>query len=129
MAHVSSSLFNDYPDQMNSDEMNKCLLQVQRKRDYNRRYYESKIKPQKLSQKRELEMLRERCAQLEQNQNQDVFAKITHQSEALLEKINQLEQETQMLREMLELSRQRNYELLMNNADQYLPKLQNSSLT
>jgi hypothetical protein len=113
-------------------EITKCFQQVQRKREYNRKYYQTKVKPQKEKEKNELQQLRERCAQLEQNnmekQYEQKMAKMVYQTQNLLDQNHQLEQENRALREALEISRQRNYELLLNNAEQYLPNISDSTL-
>lgn len=114
--------------ELDSSEINKCISQIKRKREYNRRYYQNKVKPQKEQEKKELQLLRKRCAQLEQNHQGEQVNYLMHQVQDLTDRLRQLEQENASLKEALEVSRQRNYELLINNAQQYLPNIEGMTL-
>lgn len=133
MAQTHYASYSPFPEseissQIDSSEINKCISQIQRKREYNRRYYQSKVKPQKEQEKKELQLLRERCVQLEQNKQGEHVSYLMCQIQDLTDRLRQFEQENASLKEALEVSRQRNYELLMNNAQQYLPKLEGMTL-
>lgn len=125
-------------------EIQKFIQQIEKKKEYNRSYYRTRVKPKRETEKYELELLREKCAKLEsdidrlqsgkpegsllmedlkkQNQN------LTSENFKLTQQIFKLTRDNTMLTQLLETARQRNYELMMQRADDLLPSLQNLTL-
>ena len=114
-----------------SPEVQKYIEQAEHKRQYNKDYYRSRVKPKKEEQKRELELLRERCAQLESRihapaeliEARQEIVTLTERNSELLEKLHQYEKELLAVKQALEVTRQRNYELMSLKSDQLLPSL------
>lgn len=127
-----------------SADLQRFLQQMERKKEYNRSYYHSKVKPKRETEKQELDILRERCAQLEENiiqlqtgqpqdsmllaelkrKNQD----LTSENLELSQYVSKLKQDNSALAKLLDAARQRNYELMMQKADELLPNVQNLTL-
>lgn len=120
-------------------EAQKALEQVQRKREYNRSYYHSKVKPKKNNNKQELDSLRARCSQLEQivvqlqgdtnNSNESLMIQeLKEQIQILTDKNLKLTQDNKALQQALDIARQRNYDLMMQKCDTLLPNVQGLSI-
>lgn len=111
-------------EHLDDSSIMKYIQQVERKREYNRQYYRSKIKPQKEIQKQELEQLREQNTELQGRlvSNEELDA-LKQENRDLLNKLQRAEQELIAVKKALEVARQRNYELLMQKADEILPSL------
>jgi len=106
-------------------DLEKYLRQAQKKRDYNKSYYQSKTKPKREQEKSELDLLRDRCALLEtQSKSQDEYIELAQRYNDLLEQFNRIKEENGTLKQELEIARQRNYDLLMSKKDVLLPPLQ-----
>lgn len=117
-------------------DLNKYVAQIERKRQYNREYYHKNVKPKKEQERQEIELLRLRIAQLEQqlessdevSRYQIEITKLSARNNDLIEKLHHLEQELLATKQALEVSRQRNFELMAIKADQILPNLEGVSL-
>lgn len=97
----------------------KSLQQLQKKKEYNQWYYRTKVKPQKEKQKSELTNLRQKCQILEKKST----IRIEDEVIRLTQELENLEAENTYLRNSLDAARQRNYELLKRNPQDYLPAL------
>lgn len=118
-----------------NQNIQKYIEQAERKREYNRLYYQGKVKPKKEQEKRELEVLREKTGGIESTKSQEQIQLENKYRDALQkileleQKFNQLANENRILRTALEASRQRIYELTMQKTDQILPPLEGLSLS
>uniref|UniRef100_A0A6C0IZM0 BZIP domain-containing protein n=1 Tax=viral metagenome TaxID=1070528 RepID=A0A6C0IZM0_9ZZZZ len=125
-----------YSPKIGPVDLNRHLEQIERKRQYNRDYYQKNVKPKKEREKQELDLLRARVAQLElQLDTSDEVSRYKREIVALSErnndltmKLHRLEQELLATKQALEVTRQRNFELLSIKADQILPSLEGLSL-
>jgi chromosome segregation ATPase len=126
-------------------EAQKALEQIQRKRDYNRSYYHSKVKPKRETERQELDSLRERCSQLEKTITQlhsqlhnpaesstirelkGQIQILTNKNFDLSQQISKLLQDNKTLQQALDIARQRNYELMIKRSDDILPNVQGLS--
>lgn len=124
----------------------KALEQIQRKRDYNRSYYRSKVKPKRETERKELDFLRERCSQLEKMISQlnsqshnpaesstirelkEQIRILTDKNYTLSQQISKLLQDNKTLQQALDIARQRNYELMLQRSDELLPNVQGLSI-
>jgi glucan phosphorylase len=130
----SPALF--YSPKIGPVDLTRHLEQIERKRQYNRDYYQKNVKPKKEREKQELDLLRARVAQLElQLDTSDEVSRYQREIVALSErnndltmKLHRLEQELLATKQALEVTRQRNFELLSIKADQILPSLEGLSL-
>ena len=129
---------------VNDVAIQKFIQQSERKREYNKAYYQNRVKPKKEIQKHDLEYFRDRCAQLElelyQYQNNQIQqspmiehlerqnARITNENNELTQQISNVAQDNSNLRKLLDASRQRVYELMMKKSADILPPLQGMSL-
>lgn len=105
-----------------SIDAQRAIEQVQRKREYNRAYYHSKIKPRKVEQKLGLEKLKEENTELNlqlELKNKDFDKQII----ALQEKIRLLQDENNNLISELEIYKEKNSELMMKMTMNLLPNL------
>ena len=125
-------------------DIQKYIQQIERKKQYNRDYYHSKVKPKRENQKQEIDVLRERNIILEnyvkQTEGQSkedpiIVNELKRQIQTLNDKnfdlnqqIDRLQHDNNTLRQALEVARQRNYELMMQKADDILPNIQNLTL-
>jgi hypothetical protein len=108
-----------------SPEILKCIQKEERKRQYNKQYYQNKIKPKKEMDKSELELLRERCSLLEkQSQTHEDYLKLAERYNDLLDQFERMKEDNAALKMALEVSRQRNYELIMSKRDETQNKVQ-----
>lgn len=129
----------------NSDtsDIQKYIEQAQRKKEYNRAYYQAKVKPKRTTEKEELAILRQKCAELESYiaslesnpKDNKIITELKNQTQILNDKISDLTQQNlkyqhdmSALKQALDAARQRNYELMMEKADHLLPSIQNLSL-
>lgn len=129
---------------VNEVAIQKFLQQSERKREYNKAYYQNKVKPKKEIQKHDLEYFRDRCAQLElelyQYQNSQMQespmiqhlerqnARLVNENNELTQQISNVAQDNSNLRKLLDAARQRIYELMMKKSADILPPLQGLSL-
>ena len=129
---------------VNEVAIQKFIQQSERKREYNKTYYQNRVKPKKEIQKHDLEYFRDRCAQLElelyQYQNNQVQespmiehlerqnVKIINENNELNQQISNLINDNTNLRKLLDASRQRVYELMMKKSADILPPVHNVSL-
>lgn len=134
----------EFNQTVNDVAIQKFIQQAERKREYNKTYYQNRVKPKKEIQKHDLEYFRDRCAQLElelyQYQNSQVQespmiehlerqnAKITNENNELNQQISNLINDNSNLRKLLDAARQRVYELMMKKSSDILPPLQNMTL-
>lgn len=113
-------------------DIDRYIGQIERKRQYNRDYYHRNVKPKKEQQKQELEQLRERVAQLDISNElancQREISRLTAQNQELTTRLRRQEQELLATRQALEVSRQRNFQLMSIKADQILPDLEGLTL-
>lgn len=126
----------DSPTCNNNVEIQKYIQQAERKREYNKSYYQTKTKLKRETTKQELDFLRERCEKLEaelfklQNNNyDDNFRNLTNENSCLSEQVITLTQDNVNIRTLLEATRQRNLDLMMKKAADILPPVQNLSLS
>lgn len=97
-----------------SPEILKCVQQIEKKKEYNRLYYQNKVKPKKEMEKSELELLRERCTILEkQVRTHEEYVQLAERYNDLLDQFERMKEDNAALKKALEVSRQRNYELIM----------------
>lgn len=123
------------PEHLDDSSIMKYIQQVERKREYNRQYYRSKVKPQKEIQKQELEQLREQNTELQSKliTSEEIesmrlqISTLSRENQELSAKLHRTEQELAVVKKALEVARHRNYELLMQKADEFLPPLHPSS--
>lgn len=121
---------------IDSVDIQKYIKQAERKKEYNKSYYQNKIKPKRETTKQELEILRERCEKLQislyHSQNSQIdeenFKNIMNENLYLNQQIIQLSQDNENLRKLLEVARQRNYELMMKKSLDILPPLHGVSI-
>ena len=105
-------------------ELIKYAQQAERKREYNRWHYENKVKPKRQMEKSELELLRERCALLEtQTRTQEEYLQLAERYNDLLKLFDKSKEENASIKQVLEVSRQRNYELMIFKKDEILNTL------
>jgi hypothetical protein len=119
-----------------NDDINiqKYLQQAERKKEYNRSYYQNRVKPKKETAKQELELLRERCSSLEleilrlknDQIDEDNAIHLINENSYLTDQVTRLTQDNENLRKLLEVARQRNYELMMKKPSIVLPQIQGS---
>jgi hypothetical protein len=125
---------------VNDVDIQKFIQQAERKREYNKTYYQNRVKPKKEIQKHDLEYFRDRCTQLElelyQYQNNQIKEspmiehlerqniKMINENNELNQQISDLIKDNTNLRKLLEASRQRVYELMMKKSADILPSLQ-----
>ena len=110
-------------------EMVKAIQQLERKKDYNKQYYQHKTKPKIEADKSELTLLRERCALLEQQtRTQDEYLQLAERYNDLLRQYDRLKEENAAVKQALDVARQRNYELMMLKKDEILSVAQNRTL-
>lgn len=130
--------------QTNDPNVQKYIQQAERKKAYNRAYYQSTIKPKRETNKQEVEHLKEKCEQLEAHiyklQNEETKystlmedlrrsnQNLINENSDLKQQIIKLHHDQGTLRQSLEIARQRNYELMMEKADQLLPNVSNLTL-
>lgn len=120
-----------YSPSLGPVDLNRYVEQIERKRQYNREYYHKNVKPKKEHQKAELDLLRERVAELEtQLDTSDEVARchreiasLTERNNELIQKLHRYEQEFLSTKQALEMSRQRIFDLMSIKADQILPNL------
>lgn len=121
-----------YSSSVGPVDLNRYVEQIERKREYNRKYYQNNIKPKKQHQKQELELLREKIAQLDVSDEvaryRREIALLTERNNELLNKLHQHEQESLAIKQALEMSRQRNFELMSIKVDHILPNLEGLTL-
>ena len=117
-----------------TEEVQKYINQIERKREYNRSYYHNKVKVKRETEKGELETLRERCFQLEkyiqQPKSDSLFNELKEQNKLLSDQVSnlnrqivELNNDNAYLRQMLDTSRKRHHELMMLKMDEILPKI------
>lgn len=98
-------------------EIEKYLQQRERKREYDKRYYQERTKPKKQQMKSELEILKDRCAMLEaQLQSEESYVELADKYNDLYKQYMGLLTENKVLREAVDHARQRNYELAAEHA-------------
>ena len=112
-------------------EIRKYIDQVERKKQYNRDYYHSKVKPKRSAQKQELELYRQQCtefkSQLELSESSSI-SQLNEEIRNLSELVQKYKSENNALIEALNVARQRNYEILIQKADDFLPNVKGISL-
>lgn len=130
--------------QVNGSDVQKYLQQMERKKEYNRSYYQNKIKPKRETDKQELERVKEKCVQLEEHivqlQNEEprtstiienlrkTNQNLTNENLELKQQVMKLKNDCVTIGQLLDAARQRNYELMMEKADHLLPNIQNLTL-
>jgi hypothetical protein len=121
----------------NIDGLNiqKYIQQAERKKEYNRTYYQNRVKPKRENTRQELDAFRLRCEQLEislvhlqNNQiDEENLQRIIEENQQLHEQIIKLTQENESFKQLLELSRNKNYSLLKRSID-ILPPITHPSI-
>lgn len=114
----------------------KYVDQAERKKEYNKAYYQNKVKPKKEIQKHDLEYFKDRCSQLElelfhyrNNSNQQSQnSKLINDNNELNQQLAIMIKDNSNLRKLLDATRQRVYELMMMKSDEILPPIQNITL-
>ena len=123
-------------------ETEKALDQIHRKREYNKKYYRQRTKPKKEQEKQLIDQYRERIEQLEKYANDvsDYFknndlSKTREEVTNLRSEIKELSdynvalaRENETLREALDSSRGRIYDLMMQRSKHLIPELSVLSL-
>jgi chromosome segregation ATPase len=125
-------------------DLQKYIKQIERKKEYNRSYYQSKVKPKRETDRQELEIFRERCAKLEayisqlendQPKESIIISELKSQNQKLMsenldlsQQFIKLNNDNMNLRQMLDACRKKTYELMMQKADYLLPNIQNLTL-
>ena len=134
----------EFNQTVNEIAIQKFIQQSERKREYNKTYYQNRVKPKKEIQKHDLEYFRDRCSQLElelhQYQNNQIQespmiehlerqnTRIINENNELTQQISNVVNDNSNLRKLLDASRQRIYELMMKKSADILPPLQGMSL-
>jgi hypothetical protein len=138
------SLADTTVNQLTPEQIEKYVQQVERKRQYNREYYHTKIKTKRESQQEELLRLRQDCQALQsrlemvqQYVHQEVTASfedkviglteenqlLAADNEKLIRRGNQLERDNKLLQASLDHARKQVYDLMMEKADDILPRV------
>ena len=129
---------------MTPEQIEKCIQQAERKRQYNRDYYHTRIKTKRESEQEELIRLRQECQALQihlervqqfvQEQTRASFeseiVSLTEANELLAadndklnRKVVQLDRDNKLLQAMVDHSRKQVYDLMMEKADDILPRV------
>ena len=136
---MSQEILNQTND---SSDIQKYIQQIEKKKEYNRSYYQNKIKPKRVNEKQELGDLRERYEQLvsemyrlQNNQDSPLLENFKRQNQNLIDenlelkqRIIKLTQDNENINQLLDIARQRNYELMMKKSVDLLPPLKNIAL-
>ena len=109
---------------LNPAELQRFVDQIQRKRTYNRKYYHERVKPKREKEKQELDHFR----QCNVDESIEEITRLRQENEKLMLSIAQLQEELATLKETLDITRKRNYDLMMEKADHLIPKLGTISL-
>lgn len=130
--------------QVNGADLQKFIQQIERKKEYNKSYYQNKTKIKRETEKQERELLKEKCTHLEANivqlQNEEpktssiienlkkINQTLISENSELKQQLSRLNHDNVTLKQLLDASRQRNYELMMEKADYLLPNIQSLTL-
>ncbi len=107
----------------------KYIQQAERKREYNKQNYQNRVKPKREMEKAELSLLRDRCMLLEsQTKTQEEYVFLAERYNDLLKQFDRLKEENAAVKQALEVSRQRNFELMMLKKDEIISSAQNKSI-
>lgn len=128
-------------------DIQKCIQQVERKREYNKAYYHSKVKVKRENEKKEYDVLKEKYNKLENyimqietgmnknsekllllSEHEKQIKDLTNANLDLTQKLLQSQREIDVLQQSLEIARKRNYELIIKKSNELLPNIQNLSL-
>lgn len=126
------------------EDIQKYIQQVERKKEYNRSYYHTKIKPKRETEKNEIDTLKQKCAQLEayiaqlqsgEHEDPAIVVELKSKNQKLIcenfelsQQIIKLTSDNAYLTNSLELTRKQRYNIMMEKSKDLLPRLQNLSL-
>lgn len=122
-----------------ADNIQKYIEQAERKREYNRKYYQNHTKLKRVQEKQSIQSLEKRCQELEtllskKSQTSDEIVmkrqltSLAHENTYLKQQMVRMTNEINELRECLQANRLTNYELMLQKSDIFLPDIQNITL-